>query len=112
MTDRGSATGDAGTDVMPAPSRCDVVREELMRRVGRLPPARADPIAVLDSRADTVCTPVAIDAEDDPADDTEAVDGWAGVPQMLQYPSSIVPVHPGCVQCSTAAVIALLRLKS
>jgi hypothetical protein len=51
ITERGSGTGAGGTDVMPAPRRCDVVRVEPSRRVGRVEPARAEPIGELDSRA-------------------------------------------------------------
>ena len=48
---RGSGTGAAGTEVMPAP-RCWVrVRFVTNRRVGRVPPARAEPSGVDPSRA-------------------------------------------------------------
>jgi hypothetical protein len=50
ISERGSGTGAAGTDVMPAPSRCDLVRVVPRRRVGREPPARAEPIGSLDRR--------------------------------------------------------------
>jgi hypothetical protein len=50
ITERGSGTGADGIDVMPAPSRCDVVRVVARRRVGRVEPARAEPIGELDSR--------------------------------------------------------------
>jgi len=51
ITERGSGTGAGGTDVMPAPRRCELVRVEPRRRVGRVAPARADPMGELDSRA-------------------------------------------------------------
>jgi hypothetical protein len=50
ITSRGSGTGAGGTDVSPAPSRCEWVLVEPSRRVGRVAPARAEPIGELDSR--------------------------------------------------------------
>jgi hypothetical protein len=49
ITVRGSATGADGIVVMPAPSRCEPVRAESIRRVGRVEPARAEPMAVAES---------------------------------------------------------------
>src|SRR5262245_61894349 len=50
MTDeRGSGTGADGTVVMPAPRCCVRALDATRRRVGRLVPARAEPIGVDDN---------------------------------------------------------------
>jgi hypothetical protein len=50
IAERGSGTGAGGTDVMPAPSCRARVRVEPSRLVGRVAPARAEPMGELDSR--------------------------------------------------------------
>jgi len=81
ITERGSGTGAAGTDVMPAPRRCVLVRVEPRRRVGRVPCARAEPIGALDSREELL---VRVLPERD-AGTLAASDGaLAGEPQTLQ----------------------------
>ena len=83
MTERGSGTGADGIDVIPAPSRWDAVREDPMRRVGRVAPARAEPIAVLDSRAEPPVRPEAAPPNAEVA--TEPVGrGAAGAPHTSQ----------------------------
>src|SRR5438093_13465570 len=86
-TDCGSGTGADGTVVMPAP-RCWIRAVALTsRRVGRLRPARAEPIGVLDNLVDRVgCfswlgveAPLAPSA---PVTPTAAAS--AGIPQTLQ----------------------------
>src|SRR6478609_1719798 len=85
-TDCGSGTGADGTVVMPAP-RCWIRDVALTsRRVGRLRPARAEPMGELDSLVESACflplgVPVGVD--------TAVTGAEAGIPHTLQYPSSI-----------------------
>ncbi len=87
-TDCGSGTGADGTVVMPAP-RCWIRAVALTRRrVGRLRPARAEPMGELDSLVESAgCfvppgVPLGVEAP-------VAAAASAGIPQTLQYPSSI-----------------------
>jgi hypothetical protein len=70
--------------------------EVTSRRVGRLRPARADPIGVLDSFVERLVPwePARLDIPVDAADATAP----AGDPQTLQYPSSISPGQLGSAQ--------------
>ena len=81
--DRGSAIGAAGTLVIPAPRCCTRLLAVTRRRVGRLRPARAEPIGVLDSLVEML----GADAGADPDEDDDGARRPArrgGVPQTLQ----------------------------
>jgi hypothetical protein len=84
-TDRGSGTGADGTVVMPAP-RCWIrLVAVTKRRVGRVRPARADPIGELDSLVENVGCLVALGAERaETAAEPAAPLLGAGIPQTLQ----------------------------
>src|SRR6478735_3300824 len=83
--DFGSGTGTDGTVVMPAP-RCWMRAVALTRRrVGRLSPARAEPMGELDNLVETVGCFVAPGTPVGP-DTADAATGLAsaGMPQTLQ----------------------------
>jgi hypothetical protein len=80
ITERGSGTGAGGTDVMPAPRRCELVRVEPRRRVGRLDPARAEPMGELESREALLVRVLPLRA----LGRLVAAGASAGLPQTLQ----------------------------
>jgi hypothetical protein len=68
---------------MPAPSRCDRVRVVPRRRVGRVPPARAEPIGSLVRRDELLVRVLGVaPLGDAPAE--LATGALAGEPQTLQ----------------------------
>jgi hypothetical protein len=86
IASRGSCTGAGGTDVMPAPSRCEWVRVEPRRRVGRVAPARAEPMGELDSRDELLVRvlPLRVVRPLGVASTGVSVGAAAGLPQTLQ----------------------------
>src|SRR6478672_6881079 len=82
--ERGSATGAAGTLVIPAPRCCTRLVAVTNRRVGRLRPARAEPIGVLDSFIEMLLRGP-FDPDSRAESNEELTDGSGpGAPQTLQ----------------------------
>src|SRR5689334_9944381 len=81
--ERGSATGAAGTFVMPAPRCWTRFVAVTSRRVGRLRPARAEPIGVLASFIEMLVRGP-IDPDNRADTDELAPPSGPGAPQTLQ----------------------------
>ena len=108
-----SISGTRGTVVRPAPSRAPRNRADdvPLRAVRELPEARTLPSGALASRleeevgreGDEPIPDIAAPASGSAAPDSGTTDP-GGMPQTSQYPSWIVPVHPGCAHAVTVII--------